>query len=80
MRTGVARRQRPQKRVVASKSLKVSVTNDTREEAGREDEIYRTLRNALTAAERNRGVSDRAATNTPLSLAPTKDASISSTF
>ena len=36
--------------------LQVSVTNDTREEAGREDEIYRTLRGALTAAERNRDV------------------------
>jgi hypothetical protein len=34
--------------------LEVAVTNDTREEAGREDEIYRTLRGALTAAERNR--------------------------
>jgi hypothetical protein len=36
--------------------LEVAVTNDTREQAGREDEIYRTLRGALTAAERNRAV------------------------
>jgi hypothetical protein len=36
--------------------LEVAVTNDTREEAGREDEIYRTLRGALTAAERSREV------------------------
>jgi len=36
--------------------LEVAVTNDTREEAGREDEMYRTLRGALTAAERNRDV------------------------
>jgi hypothetical protein len=36
--------------------LEVAVTNDTREEAGREDEIYRTLRGALTAAERSKEV------------------------
>jgi hypothetical protein len=36
--------------------LEVTVTNDTREADGREDEIYRTLRNALTAAERQRDV------------------------
>src|SRR5688500_6871224 len=36
--------------------LEVTVTNDTREADGREDEIYRTLRNALTAAERQRDI------------------------
>jgi hypothetical protein len=36
--------------------LEVAVTNDTREADGREDEIYRTLRNALTAAERQRDI------------------------
>jgi hypothetical protein len=36
--------------------LQVIVTNDTREASGREDEIYRTLRNALTAAERQRDI------------------------
>ena len=37
-------------------SLEVAVTNDAREEAGREDEIYRTLRGAMTAAERSKDV------------------------
>lgn len=36
--------------------LQVSITNDTREQKGREDEIYKTLRDALTAAERQRDV------------------------
>jgi hypothetical protein len=36
--------------------LEVRVTNDTREEDGREDEIYRTLRNALTAADRQKDI------------------------
>jgi hypothetical protein len=36
--------------------LEVSVTNDTREEKSRENEIYKTLRDALTAAERQRDI------------------------
>jgi hypothetical protein len=36
--------------------LRVLVTNDTREQKGREDEIYKTLRDALTAAERQRDI------------------------
>jgi hypothetical protein len=36
--------------------LEVTVTNDTREADGREEEIYRTLRNALAAAERQRDI------------------------
>ena len=36
--------------------LEVSVTNDTREQKAREDEIYKTLRDALTAAERQRDI------------------------
>ncbi|HET8698799.1 MAG TPA: hypothetical protein VFO94_15025 [Gammaproteobacteria bacterium] len=36
--------------------LQVSVTNDTREQKAREEEIYKTLRDALAAAERQRDV------------------------